>query len=122
MKSLIAACCVDTLRGALGLAGARHRPPRYAAVDHVDLQRFMGDWYVIANIPTFIERDAHNAVESYRLADDGRVLTTFTFRRGRFDGPAQALHARWLRSRRQRRGLGHAVHLARSRPTTESSG
>ena len=24
-------------------------------VDFVDLKRFMGDWYVIANIPTFIE-------------------------------------------------------------------
>ena len=33
-------------------------------VPRVDLDRFMGDWYVIANIPTFIERDAHNAVES----------------------------------------------------------
>ena len=24
-------------------------------VDYVDIERFMGDWYVIANIPTFIE-------------------------------------------------------------------
>jgi hypothetical protein len=23
-------------------------------VDYVDIQRFMGDWYVIANIPTFL--------------------------------------------------------------------
>ena len=28
-------------------------------VDRVDLPRFMGDWYVIANIPTLIERGAH---------------------------------------------------------------
>ena len=56
-------------------------------VDYVDIDRFMGDWYVIANIPTFIERDAHNAVESYRLADDGSIETTFTFRKGSFDGP-----------------------------------
>ena len=27
-------------------------------VDYVDLERFMGDWYVIANIPTFIEKGA----------------------------------------------------------------
>ena len=31
-------------------------------VDYVDLERFMGDWYVIANIPTFIEKGAVNAV------------------------------------------------------------
>ncbi len=55
-------------------------------VKQVDLERFMGDWYVIAHIPTFIERDAYNAVESYRLTDEGTVATTFTFRQGGFDG------------------------------------
>jgi apolipoprotein D and lipocalin family protein len=55
-------------------------------VDYVDLDRFMGDWYVIGNIPTFIETDAYNAVESYALNDDGTIATTFTFREGGFDG------------------------------------
>lgn len=55
-------------------------------VEHVDLPRFMGDWYVIANIPTFIEKGAHNAVESYELDDDGSIATTFTFRKDSFDG------------------------------------
>ena len=41
---------------------------------------------MIANIPTFIEKGAHNAVESYRLAADGTIETTFTFRAGGFDG------------------------------------
>jgi apolipoprotein D and lipocalin family protein len=31
-------------------------------VDYVDLKRFMGDWYVIASIPTFIEPEAFNAI------------------------------------------------------------
>jgi apolipoprotein D and lipocalin family protein len=60
--------------------------PPIQTVDHVDLQRFMGDWYVIANIPTWVEKGAHNAVESYELAPDGRIKTTFTFRQGGFDG------------------------------------
>ncbi len=47
----------------------------------------MGDWYVIAHIPTFIERHAHEAVESYALAPDGTIATTFTFRAGASDGP-----------------------------------
>lgn len=46
----------------------------------------MGDWYVLANIPTFIEKGAHNAIESYRLAEDGTIETTFTFRANDFDG------------------------------------
>ena len=68
-----------------GLLGCSSPPPIETA-DHVDLDRFMGDWYVIANIPTFIERDAYNAVESYRLAPDGSIATTFTFNQGSFDG------------------------------------
>ena len=76
------------------LSGCQSAPhPPLALVPHVDLPRFMGDWYVIASIPTFIERGAHDAVESYRLAADGTIETTFTFRAGGFDGEAQALHA-----------------------------
>ena len=60
--------------------------PPLAQVDKVDLARFMGDWYVIANIPTFIEKGAHNAIESYRLDVDGTIATTFTFRAEGFDG------------------------------------
>ena len=56
-------------------------------VDYVDLEKFMGDWYVIANIPTFIEKGAVNAIESYRLDSKGRVKTTFTFRKGSKNGP-----------------------------------
>jgi apolipoprotein D and lipocalin family protein len=55
-------------------------------VAQVDLKRFMGDWYVIANIPTFMEKGAHNAIESYRLDTDGTIAVTFTFREGAFDG------------------------------------
>lgn len=59
------------------------------SVPKVDLERFMGDWYVVANIPTFIERDAHNAVESYGLISDQQVATTFRFNQGSFDGPVK---------------------------------
>jgi apolipoprotein D and lipocalin family protein len=46
----------------------------------------MGPWYVIANIPTFLEKDAYNAVETYTLNEDGTIGTQFTFRKGGFDG------------------------------------
>ena len=57
-----------------------------ATVGYVDLDRFMGDWYVIGNIPTYIETEAFNAVESYRLDEDGSIATTFTFNQGSFTG------------------------------------
>ena len=71
---------------ALILGGCAAKGPEMKTVDHVDLDRFMGPWYVIANIPTFLERDAHNAVETYTLDDDGTIATNFTFRKGGPDG------------------------------------
>jgi len=53
---------------------------------NVDLNRFMGDWYVIANIPTFIEQGAHNSIESYAMNGDGSIATTFRFNQDLFDG------------------------------------
>jgi len=71
---------------ALGLSACASKGPEMETVDFVDLDRFMGDWYVIANIPTFLEKGAHNAVENYALNDDGTIATTFTYRDGSFDG------------------------------------
>ncbi len=63
-------------------------------VDYVDLDRFMGDWYVIATIPTFLEKDAYNPVETYKRDDDGTIATTFTFNKGSLDGPTKVFRPR----------------------------
>ena len=48
----------------LALTACRSVPPMTMnTVPHVDLPRFMGPWYVIASIPTFLEKDAYGAVE-----------------------------------------------------------
>jgi apolipoprotein D and lipocalin family protein len=60
-------------------------PPIRTAV-HVDLQRFSGDWYVIASTPTFIEKNAYAAIENYAPPVDGKVKTTFSFNANSFDG------------------------------------
>jgi len=69
----------------LSACGSQNLKPIHT-VEHVDLKRFMGDWYVIANIPTFIETDAYNAIETYQMNDDGSIATTFTFYQGSPDG------------------------------------
>ena len=74
-------------------AGCQTMKPIHT-VEKVDLERFMGDWYVIASIPTFIEKEAFNAVESYRLDDDGTVATTFIFNKGSYDGPVKEYNPR----------------------------
>ena len=85
---------VALMAGTLFLIGCRASLEPVEPVEYVDLERFMGDWYVIANIPTFVEKGAHNAIESYRLDEDGSIATTFTFREDAFDGPAKEYHPR----------------------------
>ncbi|HEX5539685.1 MAG TPA: lipocalin family protein [Methylophilaceae bacterium] len=82
---------IMALAGLLAGCATQSQPP-VATVQQVDLQRFMGKWYIIAAIPTPIETEAYNAVESYRLQSDGSIDTTFTFRKGGFDGPVKAYH------------------------------
>src|SRR5688572_22071870 len=76
------------LLGLLAGCATSGRPP-IPTVSSVELPRFMGDWYVIAHIPTFIEKHAYHAVESYALDPDSTIATTFTFRDGGPDGPAK---------------------------------
>jgi len=83
VMGLIAITCV-------GCDGGGMAPIQTVA--SVDIPRFMGNWYVIACIPTRIERNAYRAVESYRLRPDGRIDTVFTFREGSFDGPLKTYH------------------------------
>jgi len=75
------------------LSGCQSQKP-LETVDYVDLQRFMGDWYVIANIPTPFEKDAHNPIETYKLDGDGTIATTFTFNKDSFEGEEKEFSSR----------------------------
>jgi apolipoprotein D and lipocalin family protein len=67
-------------------ACATNKLPPIATVPQVDLPKFMGDWYVIAAIPTMIETQSYNAIENYKLNADGSIATTFTFNKGSLTG------------------------------------
>jgi apolipoprotein D and lipocalin family protein len=89
---------VATAAACAAISGCAGNQPPLETVDYVDLDRFMGDWYVIANIPTFLEKDAYNAVESYELNSDGTIATKFVFRKGNFDGKRKEYNPKaWVR-------------------------
>lgn len=87
--------CVALLGCAL--AGCASGPPDLEALDRrIEVERFMGDWYVLAfipiDLPFFSEAEAHGAVESYRLDDDGGIDITYTFRDGSFEAEPTVMH------------------------------
>lgn len=80
---------------ALACAGAGVGPDAdtpLTLVDHLELERFAGRWYVIASRGTSAEEGAHDAVEEYVLRDDGTIDITFSFAADAFDGPREELH------------------------------
>jgi apolipoprotein D and lipocalin family protein len=79
---------------AVVLTGCASTQPRLKTVERLDLNRFMGPWYVIACIPVFIEAKAFNEVEEYALRADGSIDTVLTFNQGSFDGPQKRYNPR----------------------------
>ena len=82
-------------------------------VDNVDINKFMGDWYVIAHIPAFIEKNAYNAIESYALNNDGTIATTFTFNEGALDGPRKQYNPKgFVVNGTNNAEWGYAIYMA----------
>ena len=61
-------------------------------VPQVDLNRYMGNWYVIANIPYSLEKGKVASYDTYGSLPDGRMSNVFTFRKGSFEAPEQSWH------------------------------
>ena len=46
-------------------------------VEFVDLEKFMGKWFVIALVPNMIEKGATNSSDTYALNNDGTIDITY---------------------------------------------
>jgi len=58
-----------------------------AAVASVDLDRYMGRWYVISHTPYFLEKGKVASYDTYARRPDGKLTNNFTFREKTVDGP-----------------------------------
>jgi apolipoprotein D and lipocalin family protein len=58
----------------------------------VDINRFMGSWYVIAIIPNFMEKNAVNGIETYALKENNRIDIEYSFRQKTPQGKQKILH------------------------------
>jgi len=74
------------------LTGCASKQPPLKTVDYVDLPRFLGDWWVIANIPYWLERDTYDSKDTYRMREDGRMDNIFSYKKGSFDAPVKTMN------------------------------
>jgi apolipoprotein D and lipocalin family protein len=57
--------------------------------EKVDLARYLGRWFVIANIPYSAEKGKVGSFVEYRARADGRMDDLYFFRKKNFDAPLQ---------------------------------
>jgi apolipoprotein D and lipocalin family protein len=61
-------------------------------VKNVDIQKFMGKWYVVGSRPTIFEVGAHNAIELYTYDSiKEEIDIKFTYNQGSLEGPVKSV-------------------------------
>ena len=71
-------------------------------VDYIDIDRFMGKWFVIAGRVTFLEKGAHNPIEEYTFnADKDRIEIDFSFNKNSLSGPKKSIPQKaWIHNKK----------------------
>lgn len=58
-------------------------------VDHVDLDRFMGPWYVVGTIPWVVEKNNVGTMDIYEPRKDGKIDIRYVFHKKSLSAPRQ---------------------------------
>ena len=76
--------------------------PFTKTVDAVNLDHYLGTWYVIANRPTMFETDAYNATETYFLNQQTQKIDVdFRYRKGGFNGDEKTVpQTAWVHNKK----------------------
>lgn len=82
-------------------ATTQMKQPPLQTVPYVDLNRYMGDWYVIAHIPYSLEKGKVGTIDRYTMRPDGNIDNAYLFHRGTLDAPLQQWKAHaWVHNKK----------------------
>jgi len=73
-------------------ASAKAKAPPLRSQANIDLERYMGRWWVIGNIPYFAENGKVATADVYALRPDGRIENVFVYRKA-FGKPEKRMNA-----------------------------
>ncbi len=83
---------LSTLCFGLLLHACQSSEPYTKTVESVNLEQYLGKWYVIANRPTMFETNAYNATETYTLnKETGKIDVAFKYKKGGFEGSEKSV-------------------------------
>lgn len=80
------------LLGAMFMISCSSLPKYEETVSHLDIEKFMGKWYVMAGRFTPLERDVHNGIEVYEYdRNEDKIKISFDYNKGSFDGDKKSI-------------------------------
>jgi len=86
MKGLVSLLCGFLAAGCAASTTERLHLPPLETVAHVDLPRYLGTWYEIANFPQKFQRGCTATTANYSLRRDGDIDVLNRCRKGSVDG------------------------------------
>lgn len=73
------------------------KEPFQKLVPAMDIEKFMGPWYVISFLPSFLEKDGVNGIETYSLDAKGNIRVEYILYKGSPDGKKKIMHQKgWI--------------------------
>jgi apolipoprotein D and lipocalin family protein len=85
------------MAASIGTSAEGGRQPFQKGVDKMDIERFLGSWYVVGLLPSVFERGAANGVETYSLDAKGDIRVEYVFNKGGAGGKRTVMHQKgWI--------------------------
>jgi len=73
------------------------RHPFQKVVDQMDIEKFLGSWYVVGLLPSAFEKGAANGIETYSLDKKGNIRVEYVFYKGGPGGKRTVMHQKgWI--------------------------
>lgn len=94
MKSWLPCVFAVVAGGCAATTAERLRLPELVTVPRVELGRYVGTWYEIANFPQSFQRGCMATTATYTLRDDGEIDVINACREGTLDGPENVARGR----------------------------
>jgi apolipoprotein D and lipocalin family protein len=89
------AIALALLAAAASAEGSRR--PFQEVVSRMELESFLGSWYVVALMPTPFEKGAANGIETYSLDAKGDIRVEYVFYKGGPSGKRTVMHQKgWV--------------------------
>lgn len=88
MNNLIFSICILILSSFIEAKSANIK-----TVKHVDIEKFMGKWYVLYSTPTFFDKHATNATETYYFDyETSKIEIKYQYNKKSFLGPKKVIN------------------------------